>query len=308
MLNLRKINDEEKNKYKDILDMAEITYGFELNDGYIVDRDSKEEILFVCGPVFMLFSRDNNGKIVFSSFIVNENYEVISITKGDKQINVGDNYVYTISEDYKHEALVLYKNDRLPDFEIDSNGIVEYMQYDKKNDVRVLVRYNHNIYGNSMQIYPYHLDMPYYLSMESKVSKRDRGLKFLGWKDSFYRFDFNVYENRWQYDIAVLKDCGIGALWSDNNSSLLREFSKYYRVLFQVGDYVTITSFPLGRQYDREHINKMIMELGFNVEIPNYLLGLYNGKKDLLAEKQQVADLYKSSIYAKDNEHLLTFK
>ena len=37
---------------------------------------------------------------------------------------------------------------------------------------------------------------PFEVTLESKVSKRDKGLKFLGFKDSFYRMDFNIRDNK----------------------------------------------------------------------------------------------------------------
>ena len=214
------------------------------------------------------FMFDNVGNLEFKSCVADEDGKVISITIDEYQVNVGDNIVYLIDENGRHQSLQLLRNQETPDFEVSANGLLTYMQYDSKKDVRLVIRYDQDVYGDNGRVYVDYLNNPFYVSVESKPKLRDKGLVFLGKKDSYYRLDFDVWNNKWQYDLATIGEYGFGAVMTSDTISLHggeKEFSRYYRELLSVGDYFSLTTFPLGKAYKKNDID-LIADLRFLID------------------------------------------
>lgn len=304
MYMFRKLTDDEKIKYKKILDRAEAAFGIEREDGLLINKDDKDIILFVCGSLFMLFSLENN-EIKLDSFIVDSDYKVVSATKDDKQYIINDNSLYLIEENGRHYSLS-YVNKR-NNSESNSNSMIEYMQYNSKQDLIILLRYD--CFGSlGTQIYPYHLNSPFCICIENKVSKRFKGLKFLGSKKAYYRLAFNK-EKRLRYLLASSKD-DTGTVEGDNTSSLVddKEFFRYYRVLLQLGEYVTITGFPFSRQYKIEDLENILKQVGFDTLKQQELVSIYNNKDEIKGEYQLIADEFRKNNFVGDNKALLMIK
>lgn len=293
----RKLTDDEKVKYKKILDRAEAAFGIDKEDGLLLE-DGKDTILFVCGTLFMLFNLENN-EIKIASFIVDSDYKIISVSKEDKQYIFSDNSLYLIDENGKQYSLSWVENGKNP-----NNSMIEYMQYDLKQDLRIFFRYD--CFGSlGTQIYQYHITNPFYICIESKASKRDKGLKFLGSKKGYYRLDFTK-EKRLSYLLASVKD-DTGAVESDNNLCLVeeKEFFRYYRVLLQLGEYVTITGFPFSKQYKIEDLDNFLRQAGFDSLKQQELVDIYNDKHKMKDEFQSIADEFRESNFVEDNKSLL---
>ena len=310
MVKIDKLTEEDERYYKEIIERADMLFGMDKTCAYKLTINDIEEILFVCGPIFMIFYYEDCKKIVCSSFVVDENYQVISLTEGQRQINIYEEMVYVIDENYVHSSLCFKKNKQELDFEVANNGIVSYMQYDLKQNVRVCIDYEHNFYCNRDEIYPYHLQNPLMVSIENCVKQRDKGLKFIGFKKRYYRYDFDVRDNKLQYDLSTIKDVGLGAVLARNTISLQGEksFSRYYRVLFTVGDYITITGFPFLKQYTFYDIENIVKELGACFEVPDDLVNLYNHRHELICSRQNIAHAYQNSEYSLTNEKYLKYK
>lgn len=297
----KKLTDEEKIKYKKILDRAEAAFGIDREDGFLINRDGKDSILFVYGSLFMLFSLENN-EIKLSSFIVDSNYKVVSVAEDDKQYIIGDNSLYLIDKDGKHYSLSLVNNEKNP-----SSSLIEYMQYDLRQDLRIFFRYE--CFGSlGTQIYQYHITNPFYICVETKASERDKGLKFLGSKNAYYRLDFTK-EKRLRYLLASSKD-NTGAIESSNTLSLVEEkdFFRYYRVLLQLGEYVTITGFPFSKQYKIEDLDSILKQVGFDTLKQQELVNMYNNRDEMKEECQLIADEFRKSEFVGDNKALLRMK
>lgn len=295
----RKLTDKEKNKYKILLDRAEVAFGIDREDGFLVNNDGKESILFVYDLLFMLFSLENE-EIKITSFIIDSDYKVVSMSKNDRQYITGDNSLYLIGENGIHNSLA-WINDG-------NNSIIEYMQYDSKKDLRIYLRYDY--FGSlGSQIYQYHMKDPYYICIENKASKRDRGLKFLGSKKAYYKLDFSQ-KNKLRYLLAQAKE-DTGAIKVNNNSGFGEngDFFRYYRTLLQVGEYVTITGFPFSKQYKMQDLEAILKDLGFDTLKKYELVNMYNEKDKMKEEFQLIADefrksnvsIYKKSIIMQNN-------
>ena len=295
MVKIIDISEDDLIKYKDIFTRAEMLFGWSSGDAKKVIVDEKEIIIFCYHPMYMFFSYDANNNLEYKSCVANDNGKIISITIDNYQVNIGDNSIYLIDESGRHQSLELICNKNMPDFEVSANGLLTYMQYDSKRDIRLVIRYDKNVYEDGGRIYSEYLREPFYLSIESKPKLRDKGFVFLGKKDSFYRLDFDVWNNKWQYDLATIGEYGVFTVLARDAISLhggIKEFSRYYKQLFSVSDYFSVTSFPFGKQYKIEDIECIIESLNFNKKIPQFVGYVYNEKEKLKREFQVIIDEY----------------
>lgn len=300
MVELFDISDNDLIKYRDIFKRADVLFGWNSKDAKKILKDGKESILFCYHPMYMVFSYDDIGKLIFNSCVANDEGQVVSITIDGYQINVSDDSVYLIDENGMHQSLSVLRNDDVPNFDVSSNGLVSYMQYDSKKDIRLVLKYEQVLSEKRDKIYVSYLTNPFSVSVESKPKLRDSGLIFLGKKDVYYRLDFNIWNNRWQYDLATLGEYGVGAVMAFDTVSLHngeKEFSRYYKQLFSIGNYVSVTLFPFGKAYKRDDIELIIDELNFNKGIPLFVGEVFNCRNIITDEFQQIVDAY-SEIYS----------
>lgn len=293
MVRIDTITDEDCIKYNDLFKMADGLFGWTREDSYKVTIEAKEYVLFGYHPVFMLFGYDKDGKLINKSCVVDDNGKVISITIDGYQVNISDNMVYLIDENGRHQSIQMLSNKENPNFEVSANGLLTYMQYDSKKKVRLVIRYDQNVYGNNGRVYGDYLGEPFYVSVETNPIKRDKGLFFLGTKNAYYRMDFDVWNNKWQYDLATIGEYGISAVMAKDTITLhggQKEFSRYYRELLSIGDYFSLTTFPLGKSYKSEHINELIGDLDFNSEIPSFVSEVFNNRGNIANEFQSIVD------------------
>lgn len=295
MVSLMNISDDDLIKYNDIFERADVHFGWSSSDAKKIVKDDTESILFCYHPIYMIFSYDKSGKLDFKSCVADDNGKVVSITLDGYQVNVDKNSVYLIDENGRHQCLRMVRNQENPNFEVSANGLLTYMQYDSKKDVRLVIRYDQDVYGDNGRVYVDYLKNPFYISVESKPKLRDKGLIFLGKKDVYYRLDFDVWDNKWQYDLSTLGEYGVAAVMASDTISLHggeKEFSRYYKQLFSIGSYISITSFPLGRPYKERDIELIIDSLGFNKNIPSFVGRVFNERDSITKEFQLVIDEY----------------
>ena len=295
MVNLVNISDRDIIKYDVIFKRAEMLFGWNSSDAYKIVKDGKESILFSYHPMYMVFDYDENGKLEFKSCVADDSGKVVSVTIDEYQVNVGNNIVYLIDENGRHQSLQMLRNDDTPSFEVSANGLLTYMQYDSKRDVRLVIRYDQDVYGNGGRVYVDYLKSPFYISIESKPKLRDKGLIFLGKKDAYYRLDFDIWNNKWQYDLSTIGEYGLAAVMAQDTISLHggeKEFSRYYKQLFSIGSYISITSFPFGKAYKERDIDLIIDSLGFNKFIPSFVGNLFNDRDNITCEFQSIVNAY----------------
>lgn len=295
MVRLVDISNDDLIKFKDVFLRAAVLFGWNSSDAKKIVKDGSESILFCYHPMYMIFSYDENCKLDFKSCVADDNGKVISITIDGYQVNVNNNSVYLIDENGRHQSLQLLRNQEEPDFEVTANGLLTYMQYDSKKDIRLIIRYDQDVYGDNGRVYVDYLNNPFYVSVESKPKLRDKGFIFLGKKNAYYRLDFDVWNNKWQYDLSTLGEYGVGAVMSKDTITLHggeKEFSRYYRQYLSVGSYISITSFPFGRAYKKEDIDLIIDELQFNKSVPSYVGNIFNNRDTITGDFQSVVDTY----------------
>ncbi len=295
----RKALESDYVKFKEIYRTGEMLFGFNKEESFIMQEDKQESVIFYCPPVFMRYWIDEKGVINTSLFYINEENKIVAFTFGEYQVNLnGENGVVFTHEDGNIYYLNLLSDNVTYETGASNNGTLVYSQYNAKKKVRVVSKYEHNVWCGNKNIYRSRLGDPFSVAVESKVNWRDKGLKFIGYKRTYYKMDFDVDKNRWQYDIATAKDFGTGAILVGDAYSLQNResFIKYYRVLFRFGEYITITGFPFTRQYDKEDIDRLVQNCDFSLEVPEFFIRVYNGQEELKKGNEEILSWYLDNI------------
>ena len=303
MQQIERLTENDFNKYHSIFTSFGIVSGNEVDDGFKIFRNGKDYLVFPVGPLFLVYHMDGE-QVVSSIMQVDELYNLVTFTYEGKQILVKENGIDVIFENHQQQSLYLRKNGN-EDLDLANNGLVSFLQYSPEYDTSLEMRYEHNIYQDNQTIYPYHLDEPFYMTFLKNASKSQ--YHFLKSRKSYYRFDFDATRNMLEYDLATINEYGLGAVLSQGSVSLqgTREFSRFYRVLLQVGESVTITGFPFSRSYQEEDLYEIAKRHGFVTRIPEDLIDLYHKREQLLKERQGIIDIYKNSEYFIESEMVL---
>ena len=302
MQNIERLSVNDFEKYKKFFSKLGIVSGNDVDDGYRVTINNKDYFLFPFGPFIVIYYLENN--IYKSSILEMDRFmNIESFSHGNKQISVNDSGINVIDANHNQQGLYLFKrNEDYNDDLLINEGIISYVQYSASNDLRLEMRYDYNFTDNC--IYTAHVRNPFYVSLKENVTKK--GLSFLKKSSKFYRLDFDYFDNKFKYNLGAIRERGIGTVVSGNAMSLLgAKFSRFYKVLGQVGDCHVITGFPFSKPYDKDIIMDYLKDLGFNIDVSNKLVSLYNEKDKLLKERQDVIDVYKNSLFFIESSYKL---
>jgi len=289
MQTISRLEEKDFKKYEKILTMFGIASGSEIDDGYKINVDGKDFLLFPFGPINMVYYEENG--VVKSSIVqTDENNRVTSFTLNGRQIVVNDNGISIIDEQHNQQSLYYLINEGINLDDVSNNGVVIYSQYRSSDDMSLELRYEHNSFNNRREIYTYHTKEPFYVSFRQHASK----YKFLGLGKNYYKIDFDARDNKFLYDLATLREYGVGAVWSHGTVALHSswEFSKYYREIIKLGEYTSLLSFPFSKGLDEEDIEDMIKRVGFEKNVPQSLINLYNNAENLVRNRQVLLDIY----------------
>lgn len=302
MQQIERLTEKDFEKYKGIFTSFGIVSGNEIDDGYKIIMNGQEYLAFPFGPIFMVY-KEEEGKVVSSFMQVDDLMNLVAFTHDNKQILVKPNGIDVIDENHFQQSIFLRGNGN-GDTDYANNGFVSFLQYSPMNDTSLEIRYEHNIFRNNSTIYPFHLQDPYFITFQKNASKK---YNFMKRRSSYYRLEFDAFRNKFQYDLATMREYGVGATLSHGSISLQgeKEFSRFYKVLLQVGEYATITGFPFTRPYRDEDMQDMIEKLGFVTEVPQSLLDFYHKKDILYMERQAIIDVYKNSEFCIESEMVL---
>ena len=282
MQQIRKLTPNDFGKYKGVFESLGIEQSSDVDDGYEVIIDNQKYIIFPLGNLVICF-KNVKGNFIRNTIQMDDNANLISFNHNGKRVLVNPLGIDVLDSEQNQQSLYLVKDRKEA-----TSGTVSYLQYNSANDMSLNLRYRHNAIRNERELYPYHTDDPFYVTFKQRASKNS----FWNFGRSYCQFNFDVWSNKIDYDIATIKEYGLGAALSKGTVSLQQKlsFSKFYRVLLQVGDNVTVTGYPFARQYNEEDIYEMINKAGFGRSIPEWLINLYNNSEILASEWQKLLD------------------
>lgn len=301
MVDIGRINIDTSTKLgKRILATIQML-GWDIADGFSVLIDNKEYYLFYSNNIFFCLYLNSKHDVIYNIMQVDDNMQLISFTKKvfdkDYQFVLLDNGVMLIDEMKNRYYLQLSKDINELNGVL-NNAVLDFGQYKANDDISLTMRYEQMAHGeiNNKKLYGAYIRDPFLYIFENGVL----GESYFGKrKDAFYRLDFDIMDNRWQYDLVALREFGIDAITSDNTVSLYDNevsFSRFYRELFHIGDYITITGFPFLKGIKVQDMKDIVLSKGFLLNIPDTLIDFFNNREFIIEEYQAIIDVYNKNL------------
>ena len=183
------------------------------------------------------------------------------------------------------------------------NGIATYSQYNEDKDIKVDIMYQHMQKPNN-QVYKLHLKNPILIGINKKVSKNMNK-----YTEMYARYDFDAEKNFNAFRIATIKDYGLLNTFNKDLISLQKtsKIVRYYKVLNVNKKNEFTATYPFGNQYNLDEIYEYLNKLGFNTEVPDYLIDMNNQKNEEYLETVVLAANLKAlnNAYIKQTGHSL---
>lgn len=301
MVDIGRINIDTSTKLgKRILATIQML-GWDITDGFSVLIDNKEYYLFYSNNIFFCLYLNSKHDVIYNIMQVDDNMQLISFTKKvfdkDYQFVLLDNGVMLIDEMKNRYYLQLSKDINELNGVL-NNAVLDFGQYKANDDISLTMRYEQMAHGeiNNKKLYGAYIRDPFLYIFENGVLGKSY---FRKRKDAFYRMDFDIMDNRWQYDLVALREFGIDAITSDNTVSLYDNevsFSRFYRELFHIGDYITITGFPFLKGIKVQDMKDIVLSKGFLLNIPDTLIDFFNNREFIIKEYQAIIDVYNKNL------------
>ncbi len=301
MVDIGRINIDTSTKLgKRILATIQML-GWDIADGFSVLIDNKEYYLFYSNNIFFCLYLNSKHDVIYNIMQVDDNMQLISFTKKvfdkDYQFVLLDNGVMLIDEMKNRYYLQLSKDINELNGVL-NNAVLDFGQYKANDDISLTMRYEQMAHGeiNNKKLYGAYIRDPFLYIFENGVLGKSY---FRKRKDAFYRMDFDIMDNRWQYDLVALREFGIDAITSDNTVSLYDNevsFSRFYRELFHIGDYITITGFPFLKGIKVQDMKDIVLSKGFLLNIPDTLIDFFNNREFITEEYQAIIDVYNKNL------------
>ena len=304
MVDIGRINIDTSTKLgKRILAIIQML-GWDIADGFSVLIDNKEYYLFYSNNIFFCLYLNSKHDVIYNIMQVDDNMQLISFTKKvfdkDYQFVLLDNGVMLIDEMKNRYYLQLSKDINELNGVL-NNAVLDFGQYKANDDISLTMRYEQMAHGeiNNKKLYGAYIRNPFLYIFEKGVLGKSY---FEKRKDAFYRLDFDIRDNRWQYDLVALREFGIDAITSDSTVSLYDNevsFSRFYRELFHIGDYITITGFPFLKGIKVQDMKDIVLSKGFLLNIPDTLIDFLNNREFIIEEYQAIIDVYNKNLESK---------
>lgn len=299
MFKFNELNEELKKKFKDILiAMVEL----DNNQNSLVlpyEYDNKDKVLQISNDICRIWEYLNDKEIAYSEFMIDDNYDLSRVALEDAILLEEEGETFFQSR----------KTNCLEDFNFVSktekdlqgyDGIAVYSQYNEDTDIRVDLMYQHMQKPNN-HIYLMHLKNPIQIGITKKASKK---LKKDVIGEMYARLDFDATKNYRGFKIATINDFGLLKTFNKDLVALQKtdKISRYYKVVSMNKNNELQVAYPFGAQYKLEEILSYIEKLGFNTEVPNYLIEMHNQENKEYLESIVVAANLKAlnSTYVKE--------
>ena len=291
---------EEKRKEYELIIMAMLELNQNLNSQVLLyNYNDQEKVLEINDNLCRSWYFNDDKSISYFEFLIDDNFELVRLGLDD-----------AILEENGDEAFFQNrKTNCLEDFlfmPVDGkdrqgyDGMAIYSQYNEFTDTRLTLLYQHMVKPNNY-VYKMHLVNPLEVIIDRKASsKRPR-------REKYARYDFDATKNYNAFRTATIKDYGLLKTLNKDLISLQKtnKFSRYYKEILTNSENEVITTYPFGDQYTIEDVNKYINKLGFNDNVPDYLVKMNNQENEDYMEALLISANLKNlnEAYIKEKGH-----
>jgi len=285
--------------YKNFFSYINEIYGSFCGTYYKLTIDEEKFVIHRMNNRFTMLNLKTN-KLEF--FTTDDEYNIEGIIINDKHFQYyGKDLICKDIKTGISENLSLVKRENGEDID-GYNGLAVYGQYDSKRDLRIIYTFQH-MYNQAERIYDMHLQKPFTIAIDEQAGLADKGL-VKPKTEKYIKDDYDLRDEPITFNLATIKDYGIKAFLEHGSYSLQKSshITRYYKVLATRKDQTAFVLFPLCKQYRIEDINERVKELGFNTEVPEILLSVYNRDNEALKRFVEIAKTLKAIELENENK------
>lgn len=224
--------------------------------------------------------------------------DLILLSYADYDIYFGE-YVAFINKKTGLESNIILAYDDKSDYK---GGLV-YTQYNPQNDVNCIISYEHVYRENGLvqRIYPMYFDKVSKILIDEKYSDDEKIRLGLTTKKSHYYFRVtnDLFRN-----LGLIKEYGFNN-FLNKKIVLDKNSQRYAKILFKGKYGFDISLYPLQEGLSQEQMQNLISSYGFNMEIPDELVDIYNGDVKEINEVLEAIKLIKEMKTIKDDERVI---
>lgn len=179
-------------------------------------------------------------------------------------------------------------------------GCIAYTQYNPHTDERCSLTFQ-QMYNDFNIVYDYNTKNPFTYRIETGVLNSKIKAK------NYLRSTFDMGENPIIFNLITIKEFGLirflskGSFLLQTDDKITRCFRNYHTTK----NGIALTGFPFTRVYKKEEIENDLKIRGFNIEVPQYLIDLYNNEHKEMKRYEEIASLMKAFCSNFDDEQKL---
>lgn len=289
---------------------AGIEYIFELYQDfvgvyYLLEKDGKDILLHQMDNVFTVIDVINVDELQVFSFYIDENYDLAGVDYDQFEYHIKDGEHLFINKETKDSASIALVP-RTDGVDVDGyDGYVRYIQYNNESKDRLALTFQHMTNWQN-KIYRYHTKNPLQVILYRKFVIGKNGKASYKSRKSYVAGEYDIYTDEHSYNMATIIDYGLKAFLEKGAYELQKnekKITRYYKVLFTTPGQYAFTGFPLCEQYNVEQMRQFVIDNGFDYEIPQVYIDIYNKDDDIYKEASAVVEVYKAMM--KHNEEVL---
>lgn len=170
-------------------------------------------------------------------------------------------------------------------------GMVVYSQVNEETDERCILTYQ-QMYNDFNLINESNTKVPFLYQIEKNVLRNKILKKVRTYGTDFY--DFRTTPDL--FNIVTIKEYGLITFLKNGAYDLQKtdKIKRCLRLYWTNKAGASFTGFPFSRIYSVEEIESQIKEKGFNIEIPHFLIELYNNEHKEMKRYEEIASLMKT--------------
>ena len=293
MVEIVKFNMDNQEQFRNILKFVRDNYGYgKAVIVYCVYINGRFGFVKNNGGFFKLVLNNSNGLQIYD-FVLNSDYEVKSVHKDGYEVDYLDDGNISYTSSNGNISYLYYDNNELPNYD-EYDGKVFFEQYNPSRDLKcdIAFPYMKHIYDKNgiMPIYERQLGDFKEVYIDEKFSQN--GGDPVGYvnRNHHYFNRFTTNKGKIDHEIVLLKSKGLidyikSSFIQGDEGSLDRFCTAKYitksRLMFSFFPYTSI--------YTEEQLCDYIKSLGFEINIPEFILNAYNGYDSIISGIHEIA-------------------
>ena len=311
MVQLKEWTAKDKNNYDIVYAIAKDLFKKIKGSFWKIDIDGQEHFVYQDDELYMFFHTVGIEKTEYTMFATDTKGRIAQIALTDYEVELFENSdaVFRNRKTGIVQSLSLVERTGYTDDD-GYNGVVEFLQYDQKRDIRVRYTYRHMM-NTEKKIFGMCLETPTSIALKGRNGLHK--LPFLRMGNLYVKDTISVYENPIRYHAVAILEYGVKEVLQKGALQTVQEYelSRYRKMIASFDGNASFLP-PIGKLYTLEEVEQQIKLLGFETEVPSFLLSFYNKDNDAnkeVAFYEEIAKFFEvENVKSLETAQVLSFE